>query len=182
MEMETEKKVVRLPKLEDIMTSNLLPEQKAEAFKFWLNQNPPQSWLKKLPVGGGKEVDYLPTECVEHLLTTIMVSWRIEIKQVIYHLNVVNVVVRLIYVNPIDLQDHWQDGTAAFEMYHSEKTGGIDRSARTASQAAETFAFKDAADKIGNIFGRNLNRKVNFDYTVKTANIVNLASVEATEK
>jgi len=154
----------KLPTFTEFMALEVPQEKKAELFKFWLNQNPPQSWIKKVPVGSGKEADYLPVECVEHLLTTLMISWNIEIKSITYHLNVVNVTVRLHYISPIDNYSYWQDGTAGFEMYHSEKSGGIDRSARTASQAAETFAFKDAADKIGSIFGRNLNRKTQFDY------------------
>jgi hypothetical protein len=154
----------KLPTLPQLMELQVSEAEKAQLFKLWLNQPPPQSWLKKVPVGGGKEVDYLPTECVEHLLTTLMLNWRVDIKQVTYHLNLVNVVVSLYYTSPIDNKEYRQDGTAGFEMYHSEKNGGIDRSARTASQAAETFAIKDAADKIGNIFGRNLNRKTQFEY------------------
>ena len=170
----------KLPALKDLMALDVNEQNKATLFKLWLNQAPNPTWIKKLPVGGGKESDYLPIECVEHLLTTLMVSWAVEVKQVIYHFNVVNVTVRLHYVSPIDNKAYWQDGTAGFEMYQSEKTNAIDRSARSASQNAETFAIKDAAEKIGNIFGKNLNRKMQFDYSASLER--NMANAEATVK
>jgi hypothetical protein len=170
----------KLPKMSELLSMQVTDEEKVKLFKIWLNQNPPQDWIKKVPVGGGKEADYLPIECVEHLLTTLMLSYNIEVKQVVYHMNAVNVTIRLHYVNPIDKKSYWQDGTAGFEMYSSEKHGGFDKSARTASQAAETFATKDAAEKIGNIFGRNLNRKMQFDYVLDFNKT--LESAEATIK
>jgi hypothetical protein len=170
----------KLPTLAELMALQVSEADKAQLFKLWLNQQPPQNWLQKIDVGGGKQADYIPTECVEHLLTTLMINWRVEIKQVIYHMNVVNVTVSLYYTSPVDKLEYKQEGTAAFEMYSSDKNGGIGKSARTAAQAAETFAIKDAADKIGNIFGRNLNRKMQFDYS--TSLNTKIASSEATIK
>lgn len=170
----------KLPALPELMALKVDEVNKAKLFKLWLNQNPPQNWIKKIEVGNGKEADYLPIECVEHLLTTLMVSWHVEIKAVNYHFNVVNVVVRLHYISPVDNKEYWQDGTAGFEMYQSQKTNAIDRSARAASQNAETGAIKDAAEKIGNIFGKNLNRKRQFDYEAKFFTEAN--NIEATEK
>ena len=132
-----------------------------------LNCNPPKVWIKKHPL---YKNDYLPIDKVEYLLTTFFGSWHVEIKAAFQIANSVCVTVRLHYLNPDTGEFDWQDGAGAAPMQLDSGAKASDFSAvknnavMLALPIAETNAEKDAADKIGKLFGRDLNRKDTLGY------------------
>ncbi len=138
-----------------------------EAFKNdkWnslLAMPPHASWLKKHPVTKG---DYLPIDKVEHLLTYIYQKWKIEVIQVQQLFQSIQVTVRLHVHNPLTGEWESQDGIGASPIQTDQGASASDLSkiknsaVQIAAPAAESYAIKDAAEKLGNIFGKNLNRK-----------------------
>jgi hypothetical protein len=132
-----------------------------------LNRNPPKEWIKKHPL---YKNDYLPIDKVEYLLTAFFGRWHVEIKSAFQIANSVCVTVRLHYLNSDTGQFDWQDGAGAAPMQLDAGAKAADFSAvknnavMLALPIAETNAEKDAADKIGKLFGRDLNRKNTLGY------------------
>jgi hypothetical protein len=64
----------------------------------------------------------------------------------------------------------WQDGIGAAPIQTEKNAGAMDwdkvrtDSVMKAAPAAETYAVKDAAEKIGNLFGKDMNRKEDIIY------------------
>lgn len=128
-----------------------------------INIDPPAQWVKDHPIAKG--VKYLPIERVELLLTRIFQEWRVEILREGQLANSIYATVRLHYKDPIDGEWRWQDGTGATPIKTKSGAAASDMNAilndaiATGLPAAESFAVKDAAEKIGRIFGKDLNRK-----------------------
>jgi hypothetical protein len=134
-----------------------------------LNAEPLNSWVKEHPMF--KKVKYIPIERVEWLLTRIFTRWWVEVKTVQIIANAVVVTVRLYYQDV--LSDHvlWQDGIGAAPLQTDSGAGAIEfdkiknDAVMKAAPSAESYAVKDAAEKIGKIFGKDLNRadKIMYD-------------------
>ena len=130
---------------------------------FLLNQPPAPSWVKEHPNIAGYK--YLPIERVEYLLSRIFIKWRVEVKEVKLIANSCQVTVRLHVLDPITGEWDWQDGVGASPLQTDKGKGAIEfnylknSAVMMAAPAAETFAVKDAAEKFGKIFGKDLNRK-----------------------
>lgn len=128
-----------------------------------VNTSPPQAWIKEHPLAKG--VKYMPIERIELLLTRIFQEWRVEIRREGQLAQSLYVTVRLHYKDPIDGEWRWQDGTGAAPLKTQKGATAADLSAilndavMTGLPAAESFAVKDAAEKIGRLFGKDLNRK-----------------------
>lgn len=127
-----------------------------------LNQPPHQSWIKKHPM---TKTDYLPIDKVEFMLTRIFQQWRVEIKEVKQLFNSVAAVVRLHYLNPITNEWQYHDGTGAMPVQTDAGKSAADMGAiknaavQMAAPGAVSYAIKDAAEHLGALFGRDLNRK-----------------------
>jgi hypothetical protein len=154
---------VKIPTIDEIVKMELPDTGKENALNVLLNQNPPEKWLKKHPMASN--VVYLPIDKVEFLLTKIFVNWFVEIKQVQTLANSAVVTVRLSYQNPITGEYRFQEGVGAAPIHTAKGKGAMDwnevltDSVMKATPAAESYAIKDAAEKIGRIFGKDLNRK-----------------------
>lgn len=150
-----------------IESDDLIQFQKQDEFLAFINKEPPTSWIKDHPIAKG--VDYLPIDKVELLLKRIFQEYKVEILREGQLLNSIYVTVRLHYKHPVS---GWmyQDGTAAVPIKTDKGENASNMAAikndaiQTGLPAAESFAIKDAADKIGNIFGGNLNRKDTLDF------------------
>lgn len=109
-------------------------------------------------------LEYLPIEMVEQLLSRIFVKWCFEIKSVSTIANSVVVIGRLHYLNPVTNQMEWTDGAGANPIHTRKGASATDFSqvltlaVQQAVPAAESYALKDAAEKLGNLFGKNLGR------------------------
>lgn len=172
-----------LPQINDLINTDILQLDETNQLNILLNQMPPANWLKAHPTVTVKENNgqirpyyYLPIERVEYLLTRIFFRWRVEIKNVQLIGNAVVVIVRLEYFNPISDEWEFQDGVGATPLQTDAKAGAIEfdklKSAAVmmAAPAAESYAIKDAAEKIGAIFGKNLNRADRMSYDMLADN------------
>lgn len=177
--MAEEKAMVKAPKvsLAKIPTlESLISESedslKENALMVLLNQPPPEKWLKPHPIAKtkndeGKDVPavFLPINKVEYVLTRVYTKWWVEVKSVQVIANSVVVTVRLHVVNPLNGEYEWQDGVGAVAIQTNSGAGAMDwnqaksSGVQMAAPAAETYAVKDAAEKFGKIFGRDLNRR-----------------------
>jgi hypothetical protein len=78
--------------------------------------------------------------------------------------NSVVVTVRLFYQDVLSNEMLWQDGIGAAPIQTDKGAGAMDWNATKndavmkAAPAAESYAVKDAAEKIGKLFGKDMNR------------------------
>ncbi len=166
--METEIQIKKhLPSLKDLVEENALTERE-NALMVLLNQDPPKDWIKQHPT---TKTAYLPIERVEYLLSRIFTKWWVEVKAVNCIANSVVVSVRLYVTDPITNSEIWNDGIGASPIQTDKGAGATDwtkvKSAGVmmAAPSAESFAIKDAAEKFGKLFGKDLNRKDIINYT-----------------
>lgn len=159
--METKSKT--LPALKDLYDGDLAMKGLENDINILLNQPPKPSWVKEHPFAKG--VKYIPIERIEYLLTRLFLKWWVEVKHIQTIANSCVVTVRLHYQNIEN--DSWscQDGIGAAPIQTDKDAGAMewDRvktdSVMKSAPAAESYAIKDAAEKIGKIFGKDLNRK-----------------------
>lgn len=168
-------------KWNDLESYELTTKGKQDLRNFMLNQSPTEAWLKKHPLYGNT---YLPIDKVEFLLTVFFQNWRVEVKSFIQIANSICVSIRLYYKDPDSGRFEWQDGVGAAPMQVNSGSNTMDHNAiksnavMLALPIAETNAVKDAADKIGKIFGRDLNRKDTLNYDVLTKNFDGATLIE----
>lgn len=134
-----------------------------------LNQEPKKEWVKDHPIA--KNVKYLPIERIEWMLTNIYIKWRVEILNTMLIANSSVVTIRLHYLDPITGEWDWQDGIGAAPLQTDKDAGATDwqkiksDAVMKSVPAAESYAIKDAAEKLGKLFGKDLNRadKIMYD-------------------
>lgn len=153
---------LKLPKIQDL---EMKPSEafKQDQLKLILNAQPPEKWIKDHPFA--KNVKYIPIDKVEYLLDRIFQQWKAEVIEYKQLFNSVSCHVRLHYFNPITLLWEFHDGLGAVGIQTDKGASAGDMSAiksdavMKALPAAKSYAIKDAAEHLGDLFGRNLNRK-----------------------
>jgi hypothetical protein len=166
-----------LPSLEELRDeSHSELWAKDNALNVLLNSDPPDKWMLKhktitRDVNGKKEpYFYLPVGRLEWLMTRIFVNWHVEILTVQLLANSVCVTVRVHYQDPVTSQWKWTDGVGATPLQTASGAGAVDFNAlksaavQMAAPAAESYAFKDAVEKLGNLFGKDIARTSQMDY------------------
>lgn len=134
-----------------------------EGYKALLNVNTPKAWVKEHPFAKG--VKYLPIDKTEALLDVFFQEWRVEILSITQLAQSIVCTIRLHYKDPISSDWTFHDGVGAVPLKTKKGTPASDLGSilsdavATGAPAAKSFAIKDAADHIGKIFGRDLNRK-----------------------
>jgi len=178
--METKNLPAKIPTLQELITESEA-DNKQNALTVILNQEPPKQWISRHPfvsietvneqgIKSKEQLPYIPINRVEYMLTRIFGKWWVEIKQVQILANSITVTVRLFVVNPITKETEWQDGVGASAIQTDKGAGAMDWNAAKASgvqmaaPSAETYAIKDAAEKFGKIFGKDLTRKDTINY------------------
>lgn len=134
-----------------------------------LNAEPKKEWVLVHPM---TKQGYLPIDRVEYLLTMIYGSWNVEVKSVQLLANSIVATVRVHVNNPVTGLAEYQDGVGAVPIQINSKAGkgAIDfanmnsNAVQLGAPAAESYAFKDAAEKFGKIFGKDVNRKNSPEY------------------
>lgn len=160
--------LTKLPTLQELLIDNE-DTLKQNALTVLLNQDPPAKWLVQHPMI--RDYRYIPIEKIEYLLTKIYPRWWVEIRNSQIVANSVVVTVRLHVINPLTGAEEWQDGIGAAPVQTDKGAGATDWNAvktdgvQKAAPAAETYAVKDAAEKFGKIFGRDVARKGSMNYT-----------------
>lgn len=158
--MVTSKDLIKIVDSGD--NSPLLFEKMGE-LKEILNQNPNKAWVKNHPFAQG--VLYLPIDKVETMLDMIFQQWRVEILSINQLAQSICCTVRLHYLNPITKEWSYHDGVGAVPLKTDKGFSAADLShiksdaVTTGAPAAKSFAIKDAAEHLGKLFGRDLNRK-----------------------
>lgn len=159
--------IVKVPTLSELYADkNAMAKQ--NGLNIILNAEPKKEWVKIHPMTKQK---YLPIERIEYLLTMIFGSWNVEVREVKLIANSVVVTTRLYVKNPITREQEYQDGIGAMPIQIKKDSGGaIDfanmnsNAIQLGAPAAESYAIKDAAEKFGKIFGKDINRKNSVDY------------------
>ena len=172
--------IVKIPTLQELVTESEI-SIKVNALMVILNQEPPKTWLKKHPTAtkkikkpDGSEVtiaaEYLPIERVEYLLSRIFIKWWVEVKSTSIMANSVCVTIRLYVINPITNETEWNDGVGAKSIQTKKGAGAMDwqqvqdAGVMMALPSAESYAIKDAAEKWGKLFGKDINRQDEIEY------------------
>jgi len=153
----------KLPAIAELYNDEALAERKQENdLNVLLNQPPKPDWVKQHPMV--KNARYIPIERIEWLLTRIFINWKVEVKDTKLIGNSVVVTVRLHFQNVVTSDWSWQDGIGAAPLQTDKDAGAIEfdklknDAVMKAAPAAESYAVKDAAEKIGKLFGKDLNR------------------------
>lgn len=132
-------------------------------FQKVVNSQPPQTWIKAHPFIKG--YNYIPIDCVEYLLRSIFQYWEWKVNDFKVIANAIAVHGTLRIQHPVSGEWLSYDGLGAVDIQLKSGSNPTDFSAITAGAiqknlpAAESFALKDAAEKIGTLFGGSLNRK-----------------------
>lgn len=133
-----------------------------------LNQPPPENWLLEHPMINGYK--YLSVQRVEWLMTRIFGKTQTIVKDTKILANSVCVTVSVTVTNPVTGEKETQDGVGACPIQTDKGAGAMDWNAAKADgvmkalPAAESYAFKDACEKWGKIFGKDLGRKDSIGY------------------
>lgn len=132
-----------------------------------LSKRPPENWIQKHPMTGGA---YISIATVEMLMRKIFQRFRTEVIDIKVIANAIAVHVRVHYVDPVTGEWDFQDGLGAVAIQVEKGSSATDFS-KTRSDAiqknlpaAESYAFKDACEKLGSLFGANLNRKDEIEF------------------
>jgi len=168
--MELMKDEKKLPTLEELQHDTEVAF-KNDQLNYLLNQKPPDTWLKPHPFinvkndqGKSVPLQFIPIEKVEFLLTKIFQRWSVEIISCGVLFQSVYVHVRLKVINPLNGEEISQDGVGAAPIQTDAGASAADLSkikngaVMMALPSAESYAIKDAAEKFGRIFGKDLNR------------------------
>lgn len=157
----------QLPKIADLYSDNEMIIKDTQ-LAIILNSEPQPAWIKTHPMV--KNAKYIPIEIIEYLLTRIFGRWKVEIKESKIVANSMQVTIRLWYIDPIGGDWEWQDGIGASPLQTDQGKGAVDfnyiksGAVMMAAPAAESYAIKDAAEKLGKLFGKDLNRKDTIGY------------------
>lgn len=150
-----------------VADDKIIEFQNMDKFLEIVNQDPPASWLEDHPLAKG--VKYLPIERVEWMLDKMFQEWYPEVISYGSLFNSITCHVRLHYKHPLS-DWTYKDGVAAVPAKTSKGAAASDmtqilsEAVMTGLPAAKSFAIKDAADHIGKIFGRDINRKTQLEF------------------
>lgn len=154
---------MQLPILKDLYDGDLELKKDQNDLNILLNCPPKPEWIKEHPFAKG--VKYIPIERIEYLLTRLFIRWWVEVKVIQTIANSVVVTICLHYQNIENQEWSQQDGIGAAPIQTEKDAGAMNwdkvrsDSVMKAAPAAESYAVKDAAEKIGKIFGKDMNRK-----------------------
>lgn len=165
--MSTKLPAVKLPTVAELFEDKAVMKKQNE-LNILLNTSPKEEWVKSHPFV--KNLRYLPIERVEYLLTVIFSKWWVEVKEVKVLANSIVVTVRLWVTDPVTGEDMFQDGIGATPIQVQKGNGALafdhmnPAAIQIGAPSAESYAIKDAAEKFGKLFGKDLNRKDTISY------------------
>lgn len=158
-----------LPKLADLHNiENLEQVFKEDMFNSLMNAEPKKDWIKQNKYAGNS--NYIPIGIVETLLQKVFKTFTVEIIREGVMFNSVYVTARIHLKHPVSNEPFFIDGVGAAEL--QTKSGAspaeMDKINKGAVQMAlpmaKSYAIKDAAEHLGRLFGRDLNRKETMSY------------------
>jgi hypothetical protein len=157
------------------LSETLEAAAKDDILNLTLSQDPPPKWLKEHPMvkvkvpdgkGGTMSVpmQYIPVERQRLLAKRIFGMVEIEIKQVQQMFNSVCVTVRLHYRHPVTGEPMYMDGVGGVGVQTDANAVASDMSkikfdgVMKAAPAAAAYAEKNAYDKLGRVFGGEVQK------------------------
>ena len=169
--MTKEKTTAALPTLAE------LHHDVREAFKndklnLLLNQPPHEKWLRNHPMyktkneqGDAVPWRFIPIDKIEFMIVRIFGKWKREILREGVMFNSVYAVVRLWVTSPLTGEWTYHDGIGASPIQTDSGFSAADLShiksgaVQMAAPAAVSSALKDAAECLGKLFGKDLNKR-----------------------
>lgn len=165
----------QLPTIESLYQNRDLAIQQNK-LAVLLNQPPNETWISEHPFvsvkdseGRNGKLKYLPIERIEWLMTNVFKTWHVEIRNTQLIGNSVVVTVRVHYTSLMG-DEKWTDGIGATPLQTDKGSGATDfnklkaSAVQMAAPSAETYAIKDACEKLGKLFGKDLNRQRDIAY------------------
>jgi len=149
--------------LDKLDNNQLIKLSEQGALKEMLNVNPPTSWVKSNKFAGNTK--YLTIGRVEALLDSIFQEWQVEIKSVSQLAQSICAIVRLHYKDPISNEWRYHDGVGAVPLKTDKDFSAADLAhiksdaVQSGAPSAISYAIKNAAQHLGNLFGKSLNRE-----------------------
>jgi hypothetical protein len=140
----------------------------AQNYMSIVNADPKKEWVKSHPMvkKNGKGLPYLPIDRCEWLMAKLFEDVEYEVLREGLLANSVYCAVRVWYTNPVTGKRLHQDGVGAIDVqtkagasptdFTQIVSGALNRNLPT----AESYARKNAMQKIGNIFGGRLDSDV----------------------
>lgn len=156
------KEVAKLPTLQELHHDTNAAFQN-DQLNLLLNQPPVPNWIKQNPFANNTK--YIPIDKIEFMLTRIFQHWRVEVLDYKQLFNAVSCHIRLHYLNPVTNEWQYHDGVGASQVQTQKGASAAElekinnNAVQMALPAAKSYAIKDAADHLGSLFGRDLNRK-----------------------
>lgn len=196
MQQEIQQYRHQLPTIAELQ-QDLQTALQNDKLNYLLNQPVPKEWVKKNKFvkvknesGGWVDMEYLPIDKIEYLLLRIFGRWRREIISITQVANSVMAIVRLWVWNPVYQDWDWHDGVGAVAIQQDAGASATDIEAvkknaiQIGAPAAVSFALKNAAKQLGEIFGKNLseNNTIHFSGTFtpeEHADVVRKLTTEA---
>jgi hypothetical protein len=161
----------KLPTLEDLC-KDVDIAYKDDKLNKLLNEPIPQNWIKLHPFvnikkndGSSAPLKYIPIDKVKYMLTSIFQEWKHEIVDYKVLFQSVAVHVRLHYKHPPTGEWLFHDGIGSVGVQTDKGKAASDLAAikqdaiMKALPAAASYALKNAAEKLGSIFGGYLNKE-----------------------
>lgn len=163
-----EKQNYVIPKYSELVSPDQLTKD-ANEFQILLNQQPKQEWVDTNKWANNSK--YIPVGVMEWLMTSLFPDWYMEVMEHKQICNSITAHVRVFYFHPILKIWLHMDGVGACPLQTNEGASPMDAQAiksnavQLALPIAESYAFKDAVEKLGKIFGKDMNRKHTMDYS-----------------
>lgn len=172
-----------LPKLSDLH-HDVEKAFETDELNRLLSQPTPSHFIKKHPIvkvkvnNAWKPLEYVPEDKVRYLLTKIFGGWDEELIEVKQLANSIMVALRLTVINPFTGDKMVRIGIGAAPIQTDSGTAlTADTVKANAVQigapAAASYAFKNAAKKLGSIFGGNLNKADAIEFTGSYQDVAN---------
>jgi hypothetical protein len=163
----------KLPKLADLYEIEQVEQAfKNDQFNALMNAEPRKEWVKQNKYAGNS--NYIPIGIIETLLQKVFKTFTVEVIREGVMFNAVYVTVRLHLKHPVTSEMFVMDGVGAAELQTKTGASASDLAAinkgavMMALPMAKSYAIKDAAENLGKLFGRDLNRKDVLAYTTDT--------------
>jgi len=158
-----------------IKTESLAIKQSKDEIKLlmFLNKKPEPKYIKEHPIikmqVGGRSVPYkyVPITYMRTILDAIYPNYSYEIKESKLIANSIQTTVRL-YLTDWNGNQFFRDGVGAQKIQVNKDSSPVDMSQmksdaiQMAAPSSATYAFKNACESLGNLFGRGLNSDIDY--------------------
>lgn len=143
-----------------------------EAFKIVINNPPQPEWLQSRDLGGNKTAHYEPIEVKEALADRVFREWNVVDEKYMNVLNEIVCTVKIVALPDYPGADYitftgsaskpvqCDSGSKVHEFPIGKKSNALEY----CLPAVRSEAIGCALETLGNLFGRNINRKVSNDF------------------